>query len=172
HPDKGSDKALAICERLRFGSREGRFVAKLVEEHLRPTQLSQGGLPSRRALYRFFRDLGDAAPACLILSLADAAAATGPRLQEERWRGHVAYIAYVLQEGASQGEDAPQARHRLLDGSELISAFGLEPGPLIGRVLSVLDEAQAIGDVTTKEEALALAKRFVGGSEPETEGEG
>ncbi len=175
HPEKGSDKALAICERLRFGNREGRFVARLVEEHLRPTQLSQTGLPSRRALYRFFRDLGDAAPACLILSLADAAAATGPRMQEERWRGYVAYIAYVLQEGTSQGDDAPQ-RSRLLDGSELMAALELQPGPLVGRVLAVLDEAQAVGDVTTKQEALELAKRFVQESESEirsvTEGEG
>jgi tRNA nucleotidyltransferase/poly(A) polymerase len=176
HAEKGSDKALAICERLRFGNREGRFVAKLVEEHLRPTQLSQGGLPTRRALYRFFRDLGDAAPACLILSLADAAAATGPRLQEERWRGYVAYIAYVLAEGAAQGEATSETRRRLVDGDELMAALALEPGPLIGRMLAVLDEAQALGDVTSRDEALALARSVLNEDDVQvesgTEGEG
>jgi tRNA nucleotidyltransferase/poly(A) polymerase/very-short-patch-repair endonuclease len=158
HPEQGAVKAKAICERLRFGNREAEFVSKLVEEHLRPTMLSQGDLPSRRALYRFFRDLGDAAPACLVLSLADAAAATGPRLQEQRWRGHVAYAYHVLHGGSELEAPQDSKRDRLLDGHALIEALGLEPGPEVGRILTALDEAQALGEITTRDEALELAR--------------
>jgi poly(A) polymerase len=156
HPEQGAVKASAICKRLRFGGRECAFVSQLVEEHLRPTQLADKGLPSRRALYRFFRDLGDAAPGVLILSLADASAARGPRLEPERWRGHVAYIAYVLENGTAQ-RDVVTRQPRLVTGSDLIEALGLEPGPEIGRLLAAVEEAVAAGEVSSKQEAIELA---------------
>jgi tRNA nucleotidyltransferase/poly(A) polymerase len=158
HPEQGADKARAICNRLRFGSRETAFVCLLVEEHLRPTMLAEAGkLPSRRALYRFFRDLGDAAPACLVLSLADAAAATGPRLQPERWRGHVAYSAYVLAAEAQLNMPKEKAE-RLISGRDLIEELGMAPGPELGRVLDVVDEAIAIGEISSREAALEMAR--------------
>jgi poly(A) polymerase len=164
HPEQGADKARAICKRLRFGSRETHFVCRLIEEHLRPTMLAQAGsLPSRRALYRFFRDLGEAAPACLVLSLADAAAATGPRLQPDRWRSHVAYAAFVLEAEALLNIPAEKS-DRLISGRDLIDELGMAPGPDLGRVLDAVDEAIAVGDVRTREEALEMARRLIPGS--------
>jgi poly(A) polymerase len=157
HSEAGAEKARRICRRLHFGSRETAFVSKLVEEHLRPAQLSNEGLPTRRALYRFFRDLGDAAPACLVLSLADAAAAAGPKLQPERWRGHVAYAAYVLEHGL-QPSDVSSKPQRLIKGDELMAALALDPGPEVGRLLSLIDEAYAVGDISTPEEAIEMAR--------------
>jgi tRNA nucleotidyltransferase/poly(A) polymerase len=157
HPEQGAVKATAICRRLRLGNRDTAFVAKLVEEHLRPTQLAERRtLPSHRAVYRFFRDLGDVAPACLLLTLADAAGATGPRLLPERWRGHVAYMSHVLSEGLAQVEEQ-QTQPKLIDGRELMQALNLPPGPHVGRLLSAIDEARAAGEISTKEEALVLA---------------
>jgi poly(A) polymerase len=162
HPELGARKAQNICHRLRFGNRETQFVSTLVEEHLRPTQLApQGVAPSRRALYRFFRDLGDAAPACLILTLADAAAATGPRLQRERWRGHVAYAYYVLYQGSELAMPVRDTKQRLLDGKALMQALDLAPGPRVGEVLVALDEAQALGEVSTRDEALTMARSLL-----------
>jgi poly(A) polymerase len=159
HPEQGAVKARAICNRLRFGSRETHFVSLLVEEHLRPTMLAAARqLPSRRALYRFFRDLGEAAPACLVLSLADAAGATGPRLQPDRWRGHVAYAAHVLAAQAELNIPAEKAE-RLISGRDLIDELGMEPGPELGRVLDAVYEAIAVGEVTSREAALDHARR-------------
>jgi poly(A) polymerase len=167
HPQQGAAKAEMICSRLRFGSKETRFVSLLVEEHLRPTQLSQAGeLPSKRALYRFFRDLDDAAPACLFLSLADAAAAQGPRLEKDRWAGHVAYVRWVLQNGL-QPEDSAKAPQRLVDGDALMSALGLSPGPEVGRLLDAIDEAYAVGELSTQDEAFDLARKLLGEAEHE-----
>jgi hypothetical protein len=41
----------------------------------------------------------------------------------------------------------------------LINSFSLTPGPLIGELLDLVQEAQAGGELTTKEEALALVGR-------------
>ena len=157
HPDLGAVKAEAICRRLRLGNRDTAFVAQLVEEHLRPTQLAERRtLPSHRAVYRFFRDLGDAAPACLLLTLADAAGATGPRLLPERWRGHVAYMSHVLSEGLAQVEEQ-QTQPKLIDGRDLMQELGLPQGPDVGRLLNAIEEARAAGEIATREDALALA---------------
>ena len=43
----------------------------------------------------------------------------------------------------------------LLRGDEL----GLPPGPEIGRILSLIDEERAVGTITSRDEALALARR-------------
>ena len=68
HADLARRVAARIMRRYRFSAREVRFVSVLVAEHLRPVQLAQvGEVPTRRALYRFYRDLGDAAPAVLLL---------------------------------------------------------------------------------------------------------
>ncbi|HXK34239.1 MAG TPA: HD domain-containing protein, partial [Dehalococcoidia bacterium] len=66
HADAGARTARAVMRRLRFSAREVEFVGVLVEQHLRPVQLAQvGQAPSKRALYRFARALGDALPAVL-----------------------------------------------------------------------------------------------------------
>ena len=42
----------------------------------------------------------------------------------------------------------------LVRGDEL----GLDPGPAIGRILDLIDEERAAGTISTREEALALAR--------------
>ena len=159
HSELGAKKAAGILERLRFTTREIKLVELLIEDHLRPGQLSNGHeLPSRRALYRFFRDLGDAAPDLLLLNLADHAAARGPRMEPEHWAGHVAYIHWILEQRST--DEALSHPPRLVTGNDLISELGLPPGPLLGRLLGALEEAQAVGTVTTRPQALKLAGRL------------
>lgn len=160
HSERGAATARQVLHRLRFSRREIDLVAMMVEEHLRPTQLGQSATlpPTRRALFRFFRDTGEAAEGVLLLSLADALAARGPRMTLEGWRGHVAYIAYVL---ARRQEDEAIARApRLLTGEEVMAELAIGPGPEIGRLLSALEEARAAGEVTTREDAVAYVGRL------------
>jgi tRNA nucleotidyltransferase/poly(A) polymerase len=48
----------------------------------------------------------------------------------------------------------------LVRGDEL----GLPPGPEIGRILAIIDEERAVGMISTREEALALARSLAGAS--------
>jgi hypothetical protein len=47
----------------------------------------------------------------------------------------------------------------LLRGQEVMEAFHLPPGPEVGRLLGRAREAQALGLVTTREEALDYLRR-------------
>ncbi len=53
----------------------------------------------------------------------------------------------------------------LVDGNDLIREFSLQPGPKLGKLLEAIREAQAAGEVSTREEALALARKRLEGEE-------
>lgn len=156
HEDLGAQRAAAIMTRLAFTANEIELVTRLVKNHLRPGQLAgPGAAPTPRALARFFRDLGEAAPDLLLLNLADHAAARGPELSETGWAEHVAYVAWVLANRPAPPTAAPRP---LVTGHDLMAALDLPPGPHIGRLLQAIHEAEARGLVRTRAEALAYAR--------------
>jgi len=155
HADEGARIAAEITRRFRFSARESRWVALLVEEHLRPVQLAQvGEAPTRRALHRFFKDLGDAAEAVLFLALADAWAARGPMMTRGGWRRQVAYMNSVLVR--SLEDEGIVHPPRLVTGRDIMSALNLPEGPMIGRLLAAVEDAQAAGELSDREAALAF----------------
>ncbi len=154
HHTMGASICSTLLHRLRFSARGVRMVCAMVEHHLRPTQMSQGEeLPTPRAIYRFFRDVGEVAVDTLYLSLADHLAAKGPLLNVEDWSHHVKIIAHILETGTRQQN--PDVTPRLVTGHDLIAAFGLAPGPRIGTLLEGVREAQVSEQVDTREAALA-----------------
>ena len=158
HHTLGASMSREILSRLRLSTRATDMVAGMVESHLRPTQMSQAGeLPTTRAVYRYFRDVGDVAIDTLYLSLADHLAARGPELDLTGWLGHVENVAHVLWQGT--GDRSPEKIRRLVTGHDLIGEFHLEPGPLVGVLLDEVRDAQAAGEVDTLKEALEWVRR-------------
>jgi len=151
HDVRGAGRARAIGERLRLPASATRILETLVRHHLRLLHLEQAGEVTRRARYRFFRDLGDAARDLLLLALADAAAVSGVSPLAV-WRR--AGLVPDLMSGWREESEA-QAAPALLRGEDVMAAFGLSPGPAVGRLLSLAREAQHLGLVTTREQALA-----------------
>ncbi len=153
HATEGALAAAGVMQRLRFSTREIKLVELLVRYHLRPTQMSHEGLPTSRAIYRYFRDTGEAGIDILFLSLADHLAARGKHLDLAHWREHAAVISYVLTRHAE--EEKLTAPVKLVDGHDIINIFGLVPGPRFAEILESVREAQATGEINTKEEALS-----------------
>lgn len=159
HADEGGAIAARIMRRLRFSTQEARFVRLLVAEHLRPVQLApRGQVPTRRALYRFYRALGVAMPAVLFVSLADAAASQGARLTRDGWAVQVRYMNGLLVR--SQEEEGIVSAPRLLTGRDIMRDLGIEEGPQIGRLLEALREAQAAGGITDTDGALGFVREM------------
>jgi poly(A) polymerase len=156
HAKLGAATAVAILERLRFSGKEIKLVELMVNYHLRPGQLSQEGLPSHRAIYHYFRDTADAGIDTLFLSLADHLATRGPNLNLAGWQEHTKMVEYVLFQHLEQ--ERRVVPPKLLDGHDLIRIFGLKPGPEIGEALEAVREAQASGEVATREEAIAYIR--------------
>ena len=156
HEPVGARIAAARLRALRFSRDEVERVRVMVGQHLRPAHLARAERVTRRAVYRYFRATGCAGLDVALLSLADHLATWGPNLQERRWARRLEVAETLLTHYFERREETV-APPPLVTGHDLMAELGLDAGPEIGRLLEALREAQAAGEVRTREEALALA---------------
>ncbi len=152
-PEAGNS-ARQAGRRLRLSAREALALERALSL-LAGSFLATPVEPSPRDVYRFYRDGGDIATGVLLLALARELAR--PDFRPASWEQAVRRVQQVLTlrfERTSEVIEPP----RLLDGDDLQAALGLSPGPLVGILLEGIREAQAAGEVHTREEALAWAR--------------
>jgi hypothetical protein len=113
--------------------------------------------PSRKAIYRFFRDTGQAGVDLVLLGLADLRGIYGDTLPQETWITALE-VAYVLLENYWEKPEETITPPRLLDGNELMKELNLEPGRIIGQLLEAIREGQATGQISTRDDALNYAR--------------
>jgi poly(A) polymerase/tRNA nucleotidyltransferase (CCA-adding enzyme) len=172
HEVVGAELARGRVTALRFSSAEAELVDAVAKNHMRP-HLLHTSFPeieiSRRARYRFFHDIGPrgsdrpAGVDVLILALADLLA-TNAQLNPDAWRAYLVHAAQMFAFLYSEQAVERATHHPLVDGRTLMQELGMGPGPALGALLEQLAEAHAAGDVTTRAEALALARTLVQGS--------
>ena len=159
HHTVGADIAKQALRRLRFSSREVAYVKDIVRAHMRPLQMAQSGAPTRKAIYKFFRDTGDAGIDTLFISLADHLGTVGPRVNLDGWRRHVALVSYVIRKRFE--DPSIITPPKLVSGEELMAELGIPAGEGLGELLDAIRDAQGAGEITTREEAIALARRHL-----------
>jgi len=140
HPAVGAAMAETICQRLRRSRGTWERVAYLVHNHLRLVQAPEMRLAT---LKRMLRE--DGFEELLTLARMDAMASNRD----------LTYVEFCERRRAEIGAEAVRPP-RLLGGDDL-AALGYAPGPLFGRILRALEEAQLDGEVRTR----ADAERFV-----------
>jgi len=160
HDLKGSEVTETVLDRLRFSNRGKNHVATMVKHHLRPTQMSSDGqYPTNRAMYRYYRDLKNVAFDILFLNMADYLAAKEDQLEIADWRDHCYLIDFIMKKGLDiLAIDNQVKQDRLIDGYRLMEILGIGPGQTIGVLLEQLEESHKVGEISTKEEAILLAK--------------
>lgn len=112
--------------------------------------------PSRKAIYRFFRDSGEAGIDLILLGLADVRGTRAHSLTIETWNIYLD-VARILLENYWERPQEAVAPPRLIDGNELMKELTLNPGPLVGQLLEAIRENQAAGKIEDREQALAFA---------------
>jgi poly(A) polymerase len=160
HAKEGAGMAIPIMERFKFSNREIKMVQLMIEHHLRPGYLLSEDMPSRRAIYKYFRDTAEVGIDTLFLGLADHLAARGPTLNLDEWRKHAGTTSYILSKWFE--EQSTVLPPKLIDGHILMERFGLASGPRIGELLEMVREAQASGEINTAEEALDFVAKRLG----------
>lgn len=155
HDNLGAEKVKETCRRLRLSRDAEALIAKVIKQHMRLFHLASAGGPSRNALYRYCRDLGDALPESLVLAQADARA-TYDLMPKEKFTDTEKPMAAVLEyyyEKFLKTESKP-----LVTGRDLIEQ-GLAPGPRFREILDELKERQAAGLFNNRGEALDYLKK-------------
>ena len=178
HDTVGAKRTGDILKRLRFSRAQADCACAVVAQHLRPGHLAAGEAITEKAIYRFFRDLGEQAASLLLVCWADHASylpqeklarvlktAAAPldmglsRLKPEDARKtvrHLQVIALLVSRLFDAKKPVPD---RLVDGHEVMELLELSPGPEVGQLLERLREAQAEGKVRTRQEALDFIRR-------------
>lgn len=167
HEMIGEQMAERICRRLRFSTDEIKLIKFLVREHLRIGRFAEMS-PGKRATllkthenpeapferpaerFPFFMKL-------LALMICDCEASAH---KSSGWLPVVQAVPPLLLRVRELAER--ERARKFLDGHDLIE-MGLSPGPRIREILDAVYEQIFSGKITTREEALALARHLLQG---------
>jgi len=139
HGEKSVEIAEKIMERLRFSKEDKECVLMLIKQHMRFMHVKD---MAPRTLKKFLR-----LPHFhlhLALHRLDCLASHGDLTNY--------YFCFEMLKSLSQEELHPP---RLISGHDLI-AWGFTPGPLMGKILRSVEDAQLDGKIVTKDEAQAF----------------
>ena len=145
---------------MKLSNLEIERLVTIVNHHMRPSLLSHTEeIPSRKAIYRFFRDTGAAGVDICLLSLADILATYGPTIPQKRWTRHLEVVQMLLKAWWEDRSEGIFPR-LLINGDDLMKELSISPGPQVGFLLDAILEAQVGGDIHSRQEALNLAKQL------------
>jgi poly(A) polymerase len=171
HDKAGAQVAAERARALRLGNDEITRAQAIIRHHMRihfyaKRLADKGTPPTRRAIYRFFRDAGEWGVDLCLLALADARGTYEQTLTQELWTTYLDVCRILLENWWEKPEESISPPS-LVNGHELMTALGLGPGPTVGKALEAIREAQATGalpGVATKQDALAFAKQWLASS--------
>lgn len=182
HEEKGAQMAQELMGRLRFSRADTKLVSAVIREHMRPGNLAANITVSDKAVYRFFRDLEGFAVPTLLACWADHASYM-PLPELKRSLKRIQLEPRPIKPGSLPREGAVRTiRHlqvinqmlrlyfqerdrilpdKILTGNDIMKAFGLKPGPEIGRLLELARLAQVQGKARDRQALLACLKKNV-----------
>lgn len=112
---------------------------------------------SLRGVHQFWRHTGIAGIDICLLGLAGYLADAGMSFQQNQWLFLIERVRVLLMAYFEQYEHVV-APKPLLDGNQIMQHLAIQPGRIIGVLLEQLVEAQAAGDVHSREEAVQFVK--------------
>jgi poly(A) polymerase len=180
HEEQGARMAEGEMRRLHFSKADMRLVCAMIAGHLRPGHLATGAEITPRAVYRYFRETGDAALPLLLLCWADYASyltyAQLEKLLPDTGREPFALTKKLPQQGPLKtlrhmqlvnhmfrlyfSQTARVLPQRVIDGNTVMKALRIKPGRVIGRILDEISLAQVDGKVKNRADALAFVKKL------------
>jgi poly(A) polymerase len=160
HDTQGAQLARTVLRRLRASERLADYVAGLTAHHLDLGFLVHQGPLTPRAAWRYMRATEPYAADVTILTVADRLATRG-RNAEPAIAAHLELAREMLRH-ALPDRLTPRPPP-LIRGDALAAELGLRPGPQLGELLAELQEARYAGEISTREDAIAHARRALRG---------
>lgn len=161
HEERSEGMVVNWMQKYSFARSEVDWVAKVVRYHMRPIQFGmEDKPPSPKAVYRFYRDTGEAGLGTALFSLADILGVYGYTINSTIWQRQLDVVRRLLEAWWEKPQETvrPPA---LVSGNDLMNEFGIPPGPQVGVLLEAIREAQVSGEVKEKSEALELARQML-----------
>jgi poly(A) polymerase len=158
HEKQGAHIVRGIGKRLKLSRKEIAVLSDIVLYHLRAGQLVNR-FPSKRSKFRFMRDTAENAVLILLFTISDRWAMQGVMSKSKKFIFYEQELFKMIS-GFFKEQNILNKNTRLLDGNELMNLLGLSKGPLIGKILDEIEEAQAVKEICNKQQAENLACRI------------
>ncbi|OGF47069.1 MAG: hypothetical protein A2231_05835 [Candidatus Firestonebacteria bacterium RIFOXYA2_FULL_40_8] len=159
HELVGAENFKKIGRQLKLSNEEINTGVTVIKCHLRTGYLAGLKKISKKAVYNFFRDTGEATTDVLLLSWADRLSARGVKVDKKTLTEHKKVIEQLFKAYYKMSTETKVPL--LLNGHDLMKHFKLPPSPVLGKLLEKAKEAQATGKIKTKEEALRFLRKFI-----------
>jgi poly(A) polymerase len=143
----------ALVDSLRLSQREGAWLERFTWAFDAISAMT----PAPLAVYRYFRESQDAGVAAGLAYLAHQLGQGSPSPPTESW-AHAVEQTRLLMEAYFE-ERSRIEPEVLISGDDLMTGFGLAPGPALGSLLDRLREAQVQGEILDKDQALEWVQR-------------
>jgi poly(A) polymerase len=157
HDAVGERMVRSLCRRLRASERLSRFLEALTRHHLVLGFLVHERPLDRRRVYRYLTRTEPVEVEVTVLSCADRLATQG-RKADEATAAHLGLARELMAAALDWRERGPPKVP--VRGDELARELGMSPGPELGRLLARLAEAVYAGEVESRDDAIALARRL------------
>jgi len=154
----GAVAAEKRVEALHLSNGERERVVTLVRHHMGSDLWKDNLTPVE--IYRYWKLMGEAGVDLIFLTMADYLGAFGTRYGQDEWL-RLIERAQILLNGYYEQRERLVDPPMLINGNELMQAFGLKPSPVIGDLLEQIREAQVSGEVINVEDALRLARLHI-----------
>ena len=159
HDRAGVRIVFEVCSRLRTSRRLAHYLANLTLNHLRLGFLVHQRPLSPRHVYDYLRATEPDSVDVTLLTVADRLATQGERTRQEAIDDHLELARQMISEALAWRDAGPPRSP--IRGDELAAELGMEPGPELGRLLGEIEAAVFAGEVSSREDAVALARRLV-----------
>ncbi len=110
--------------------------------------------------HRYWHTLGEAGLDVLLLTLAEYLAQHSTRLNQDAWL-KVMERAQTLVSTYYDRHETIVSPPALLDGTQLMRALKLKPGPMIKELLDVIREQTVLGHIHTRDDAIEAARAYL-----------
>ena len=163
HDQAGAEMIASACRRLRTSRRLSEHLQGLALHHLRLGFLVHERPLSRRRVYDYLRETDPVGPDVTLLTAADrlSARGEGELASAEMIEAHLELVREILPAALDWHRDGVPSPP--IDGDQVATDIGVRPGPEMGRILEELRAASFAGEISGREEALALARELAGG---------
>ncbi|HGE71628.1 TPA: hypothetical protein ENX78_12375, partial [Candidatus Poribacteria bacterium] len=141
------------------------FMSNVIFYHMYPLMLitkykrrEVSAKEKSRDIMKFIKNVSDDCLGVLLISYADLQATQGPLRTAE----DIKIMDYLVKEiSDTYFMEIKSSIPVLVTGDDIIKEFGLSPGPIIGKILTNIREAQLNKKISTREEAIDFARKFV-----------
>ncbi len=142
---------------IRLSKNEIDHIGRIVRHQDAFEAIGYEQAPDPRSIYRYFRITQEAGVEIAFLALANFLGDRSTQISQDRWAERVGLARNLLEAYFEKRERFIDPPH-LIDGEDVMRVLGVDPGPLIGELLEVVREAQAAGQVATRDDALSLVR--------------